>query len=124
MSVGVFQENGRDDHLVNLALLGKPEDMVEAAQYLEAKAGYEDRAVMLYHKAGQVSRAVDLAFRTKQFQALQHISSDLNDKTDPQLLQKCADFFMSNSQFDRAVDLLANGKQVGRARNIGLLLNI
>ena len=42
------------------------------------------------------------------------ISEDLDDKTDPELLQKCADFFIENGQFDRAVDLLAIAKKVSR----------
>jgi len=33
-----------------MALLGKPDDMVEAARYYEFKPGYQDKAVMLYHK--------------------------------------------------------------------------
>ena len=41
------------------------------------------------------------------------ISEDLDDKADPHLLQRCADFFIENSQFDRAVDLLAAAKKVG-----------
>jgi len=35
-----------------MALLGKPDDMVEAARYYEFKPGYQDKAVMLYHKVG------------------------------------------------------------------------
>ena len=33
-----------------MALLGKPDDMVEAARYYEFKPGHQDKAVMLYHK--------------------------------------------------------------------------
>jgi len=39
-----------DDQLMNLALLGKTEDMLEAAKYYEKKPGCQDKAVMLYHK--------------------------------------------------------------------------
>ena len=39
---------------MNLALLSKPEDMVDAARYYEYKPGCQDKAVMLYHKVGQV----------------------------------------------------------------------
>ena len=35
---------------MNLALLGRPEDMMEAARYYESKPGQQDKAVMLYHK--------------------------------------------------------------------------
>jgi intraflagellar transport protein 140 len=64
-------------------------------------------------QAGYFSKALDLAFNTKQYAALQMVSEDLNEKTDPELLQRCADFFTENSQFDRAVDLLALGCKVG-----------
>ncbi len=65
-----------------------------------------------FQQAGNFSKALDLAFTTKQFSALQMISEDLDDKTDPELLQRCADFFIDNGQFDRAVDLLAVAKKV------------
>ena len=112
MCVSPNQELGSDEQLMNLALLGKSEDMVEAARHYENKPGCQDKAVMLYHKAGHFSKALDLAFQTKQFGALQLVSEDLDERTDPQLLQRCADFFIENSQFDRAVDLLALAKRV------------
>ncbi|ELT94193.1 hypothetical protein CAPTEDRAFT_114177 [Capitella teleta] len=112
------REHGFEDQLMNLALLSKPEDMVDAARYYEFKPGCQDKAVMLYHKAGYFSKALDLAFTTKQYAALQMISEDLNEKTDPELLQRCADFFTENSQFDRAVDLLAMGRKFWDALKI------
>jgi len=39
-----------DEKLLNMALLGKPDDMVEAARYYEFKPDQQDKAVMLYHK--------------------------------------------------------------------------
>jgi intraflagellar transport protein 140 len=39
-----------EDQLMNLALMGRPEDMIEAARYYEQKPGAQDKAVMLYHK--------------------------------------------------------------------------
>jgi hypothetical protein len=38
--------------------------------------------------------------------------------TDPALLAKVGDFFMSHSQFDKAVQLFVTGKQVGRALDL------
>jgi intraflagellar transport protein 140 len=55
---------------------------------------------------------LDLSFRAKQFGALQMISGDLDERADPELLQRCADFFLENEQFDKAVDLLSIGKNV------------
>lgn len=63
-------------------------------------------------QAGNFAKALDLAFTTKQFGALQMISADLDEHADPALLQRCADFFLDNGQFDKAVDLLGLGKKV------------
>ena len=63
-------------------------------------------------QAGNFSKALDLAFSTKQFGALQMISSDLDERADPELLERCANFFIDNGQHDKAVDLLAIGKKV------------
>lgn len=63
-------------------------------------------------QAGYFSKALELAFSSKEYSALQMVSESLDDSADPHLLQRCADFFNENSQFDRAVDLLAAAKRV------------
>jgi intraflagellar transport protein 140 len=110
-AVRLCKEHGFDDKLMNMALLGKPDDMVEAARYYEFKPGHQEKAVTLYHKAGYFSKALELAFSSKQYAALHVVSESLDERTDPQLLQRCADFFIENSQFDRAVDLLATARR-------------
>ncbi|GFS01827.1 intraflagellar transport protein 140 homolog [Elysia marginata] len=117
-AIRLCKEHGFEDQLLNSALMGRPEDMMEAARHYETKQGFQDKAVMLYHKAGNYSKALDLAFTTKQFGALQLISSDLDERADPELLQRCADFFLENGQFDKAVDLLAIGKKFWEAVKI------
>ena len=61
-----------------------------------------------------MSKAIELAFRTQQFGALQLISEDLDESTDPDMLNKCAEFFIDHGQFDRAVNLLIVGSRVCR----------
>ena len=39
-----------EDQMMNLALMGKPDDMITAARYYEHMNGGEDKAVMLYHR--------------------------------------------------------------------------
>ena len=39
-----------EDQMMNLALMGTNEDMMEAARHYEYKPGSQDKAVMLYHK--------------------------------------------------------------------------
>lgn len=129
-----------DDQLMNLALLSNPEDMMEAACYYEERGTHMDRAVALYHKvcqragcaspqggtvqlhlsllcafvlqAGYVSKALELAFATEQFSALQLIAEGLNEGSDPALLARCSDFFITHSQYEKAVELLVAAKKV------------
>jgi hypothetical protein len=42
----------------------------------------------------------------------------LDSKSDPAIVQKCAHFFIDNGQYEKAVDLLAMGKQVGPWRRL------
>lgn len=61
---------------------------------------------------GMVHKALDLAFKTQQYDALQQMTADLDSHSDPALVQKCADYFIENQQYDKAVDLLAVAKKV------------
>ncbi|KAM4526087.1 intraflagellar transport protein 140 homolog [Fundulus diaphanus] len=114
-AIRLCKENGLDDQLMNLALLSNPEDMMEAACYYEEKGKHMDRAVALYHKAGYVSKALELAFATEQFAALQLIAEELNENSDPALLTRCSDFFVQHSQYEKAVELLAAAKKYPQA---------
>lgn len=59
-----------------------------------------------------VARALDLAFRTEQFSALDLIAAELDASADPLVLERCAEFFMQNQQYNKAVQLLAYAKKV------------
>jgi len=50
--------------------------------------------------------------RTQQTSALQYIAENLDATSDPAVVQKCAHFFVENGQYEKAVNLLAVGKQV------------
>lgn len=45
-------------------------------------------------------------------EALGRISSDLSSDTDPALLEKVAEYFISNHNYERAVDILATAQKV------------
>ncbi|XP_019615052.1 PREDICTED: intraflagellar transport protein 140 homolog [Branchiostoma belcheri] len=123
-AIKLCKEHGYEDQLMNLALLSTPQDMLEAARYYEKRSGMEDKAVMLYHKGGHFSKALELAFRTQQFAALQLIAEDLDEKTDPVLLNKCADFFMEHGQFDKAVELLVVARKYVDALELCMQHNV
>ncbi|XP_028616848.1 intraflagellar transport protein 140 homolog [Grammomys surdaster] len=123
-AIRLCKENGLDDQLMNLALLSSPEDMIEAARYYEEKGEQMDRAVMLYHKAGHFSKALELAFTTQQFAALQLIAEDLDEKSDPALLARCSDFCIEHRQFEKAVELLLAAKKYHEALQLCLEQNM
>uniref|UniRef100_A0A8C8CN11 Intraflagellar transport protein 140 homolog n=1 Tax=Oncorhynchus tshawytscha TaxID=74940 RepID=A0A8C8CN11_ONCTS len=119
-AIRLCKENGLDDQLMNLALLSNPEDMMEAACYYEEKGSHMDRAVMLYHKAGHFSKALEVAFATEQFAALQLIAEDLDETSDPALLARCSDFFIKHGQYEKAVELLVAAKKYHEALQLCL----
>ncbi|KAK7788798.1 hypothetical protein R5R35_010909 [Gryllus longicercus] len=124
-AVRICKEHGIEDQLWNLALLAGPREQLEAARYFESsERASPDKAVILFHRAGMLHKALDLAFKTQQYNALQHIAVDLNSNSDPALILKCAQFFVENKQFDKAVDLLAVGKQYVEALDLCLDKNI
>ncbi len=57
-------------------------------------------------------KALELAFKTEQFSALDLIAADLDEKSDPKVLERCAEFFMKNQQYLKAAQLLAYAKRV------------
>lgn len=123
-AIRLCKENNLDDQLMNLALLSSPEDMIEAACYYEEKGEQMDRAVMLYHKAGHFSKALELAFATQQFGALQLIAEDLDEKSDPALLARCSGFFIEHAQYEKAVELLLTAKKYHEALQLCLKQNL
>jgi intraflagellar transport protein 140 len=123
-AIRICKENGMHDYLANLAFQGGPQEMLDAARYYETMPGQEDKAVLLYHKAGHTTKAVDLAFRANKYAELALITDGITDKTDPQLIRRVADFFMENEQFDKAVDLLAATKKVDQALELLVKYNV
>lgn len=53
-----------------------------------------------------------MAFKTQHYDTLLQIATDLDANSDPALIKKCSDYFMANEQFDKAVNLLAVGRNV------------
>lgn len=109
-AIRICKENDMSEELWPLAMLAPRQSQIDVAKYYEEN-DQPDKAVLLYHKAGLLRKALDLAFKTQQYNALQLITMDVNADSDPALIQKCADYFVQNEQIDKAVDLLATGKK-------------
>jgi len=117
------QENNFDGDLMSLALSADPLGMTQAAKYYEQR-GQPSKAVVLYQKAGHQKRALDLCFSAKLFDALRRIADDLSSDSDPEVLAKCAEFFMQHSQHDKAVHLLSMSHQYDRAVDLCMDHNV
>lgn len=109
-AIRLCKEHDMFEELWPLAVLASRQSQIDVAKYYEEN-DQSDKAVLLYHKAGLLHKALDIAFKTKQYSALQLIIMDVNADSDPALIIKCADYFVQNDQIEKAVDLLATGRK-------------
>merc|ERR1719335_407190 len=110
------QENNFEGDLMSLALSSSPQHMAQAARYYEQRDQCS-KAVILYQKAGCQKRALELCFQAKLFDALRKIADDLSADSNPEVLARCAEFFMQHRQHDKAVHLLSISHQYETAIN-------
>lgn len=85
--------------------------------YFEENNDYK-KAVELYYKAGKLHEAVEMAFNSQQSDILHVISSEFNEKTDPELINRCSEFFLHAEQPQKAVQLLASCGNIEEALRI------
>ncbi len=55
---------------------------------------------------------------------LHQIADDLSEDSSPEMTKRVADYFIENSQFDKAMELLVKSKQVGSALELCLTHHI
>jgi len=122
-AVRLAKENNMSSELTMLALQAPPRLMLEAASYFE-ECNMPEKAVTLYQKSGNTAKALDLCFRCRLFDALRDISDSLSAESDPQLLQRCAEFFLDHGQYEKTVHLFAAAGDASRALDLCVLHNI
>ncbi|XP_076275745.1 intraflagellar transport protein rempA isoform X2 [Rhynchophorus ferrugineus] len=113
-AVRLAKENNLSKDLWNLGLIVSNREKIEIAKYFEEQNSL-DNAVILYHRGGMLHKALDLSFKTQQFDILQEIATQLDADSDPAIIDKCVQYFVNNEQFDKAVDLLAIAKKYQEA---------
>ena len=128
-SIRLAKAHGLDGELMRFALKSTKSLMLDCGDYFELR-NEPDKAIQLYHKGGDLNRALDLCFRAGQegsvigqnkasavnanaavFDMINLIVSDLGSESSPEILKKCADFLVMHKQYARAVELLAMAKQ-------------
>lgn len=116
-AIRICKENDYQDELWTVANSSRAREKAIAATYFEECGSYK-RAVELYHRAGMLHKALDLAFKSEQPDILEIIATELTPESDPELISRCADFFTSVEQHQKAVHLLAKTKQFNRSIQI------
>lgn len=120
-AIRLAKEHQLDTDLMSYALMSKPSDMIECAAYFEGRREME-KAVQLYHKGGNVAKALDLCFQAQLFDELHHLTDELgSSNTSPAILKKCADFFTENGHYAKAVHLLLMGNRISEALDVCML---
>jgi len=122
-----------DAELMRYALKSTPALMIECATHFENKNEF-DKAVQLYHKGGDLPRALELCFRVGEDRSNPHatvvydmmnmIAQDLGVDSSPQTLARCAEFLVQNKQFVKAIELYVMAKRYNSAVEMCLLQKV
>ncbi|KAJ3242971.1 hypothetical protein HDU78_000924 [Chytriomyces hyalinus] len=123
-AIRLAKEHNLINQLINLALQGTEDSMTDVANYLETSGANIDKAITLYHRAGQSAKAIELCFQAREFHTLDELAQSLGPDTDSELLHKCVRFYMENDQFEKAVGLLTTAKQYRDALSLCVAKNI
>lgn len=73
-AIRIAKENKIEKQLMQLALQSTPVHMNDVAKYYEG-IGNLDNAITLYSKSGNIKKAIDLCFKTKNVFLLESIGS-------------------------------------------------
>lgn len=116
-AVRICKEHNLPNELWTVANSARSRDKAIAAAFFEEIEDYK-RAVELYHRSGMLHKAVEMAFASKQPETLQVIATELDENSDTELVQRCAEFFVESQQPQKAVNLLAKAKCFERSLEI------
>lgn len=119
-SIRLARAYNLDSELMRFAVKSTQALMIECAQHFETKSEF-DKAIQLYHKGGDIPRALELCFRIGEdpkhphaavaFDLLNAIAQDLGVESSPQTLARCADFLVQHQQYNKAIELYVMAKR-------------
>uniref|UniRef100_A0A1X7VEQ4 Uncharacterized protein n=1 Tax=Amphimedon queenslandica TaxID=400682 RepID=A0A1X7VEQ4_AMPQE len=123
-AITVTKDFGMEAELMNLALLSTTEDKIDAAKYFETKSDSKENAILLYHRAGELSKALELCFQYRQYEVLQQIAEELTESTNPETVRRVAEYFIQQEQFEKAVQMLLQSHKLSEALEMCLRYNV
>ncbi|CBH16656.1 hypothetical protein, conserved [Trypanosoma brucei gambiense DAL972] len=86
-------QNSEDTHL-----------MLDCAAFLEHNGVYE-MSVDLYHRIGDIQKAIDVCIKGKQYDAMHRISSTLNAEKDAEVFLQMASHFVESGHYTKAAEM-------------------
>ena len=104
LAIRLAIDNGMDNEIMNLSVVGSKQVMLKAAAYFEQK-GYNEKAVILYTKGKNYKKALDLSVKYKLYDYIKRITGEINEDADPEVLGSVAEHFMENNQQDKVLIL-------------------
>lgn len=76
------------------------------------------------YQSGEISKALELCFQHRQFDALHQIAEDLSEDSSSEMTKRVADYFMEHGHFDKAMEILVKSKKIGEALELCMAHNI
>lgn len=124
-AVRLAQEHNFDNDVFQIAKSSNVKKvMLQCAEYFERRHRLE-QAVILFDKGGNTKRAMNIAIRNKMPDLLQNLSlNNTENLTDPDDMEKSAQFFEEHQQYDKAVELKINAGKIEEALDLAERYNV
>eukprot|EP00916_Digyalum_oweni_P012145 GHVL01020106.1.p1 GENE.GHVL01020106.1~~GHVL01020106.1.p1 ORF type:complete len:521 (-),score=117.39 GHVL01020106.1:2805-4367(-) len=94
-------------------------EVLNAAKFYAQKKDF-GKTVILLHKCGYCEIAIELCFEHQLFDSLGKIVDSVGENCDPELISRCAMFFLKNEQWNKSVRLLTLAKEFEKATDVCL----
>lgn len=78
----------------------------------------------MYHKAGNISKALTISFASKNYTLLNELISDLEPATPVKLIQKCVSYFLTNERYENCVLLYLKTGRIKDALKVAVEHNV
>jgi intraflagellar transport protein 140 len=109
-AIKIAKQHKFDKELLQLALQSSPPHMCDVAKYFES-LNINEKAIMLYSKAGKSKKALELCFKTENTYMLESIMSQIDPKADSLLFQQASNYLSERGSHESALKLLISAKK-------------
>lgn len=103
-------EKGMIDDVIQLSLSSPRCLVIKAAEWFSA-LNMPKNAILMYSRAGQLAKALQLCFELKQYDALDEISDSFTPDMSPRVLVQCSHYFAESDRWSKAALCLAYAKR-------------